>query len=157
MANIDASDLQNVYIIDLVQRSLLNYDEGKQDEDAEDGICKLEGDAPEPDNWYCDDDEEMSSVQLAMESTAQKRRRLTCWSDDDYDGVMLESMSYLTTRSISAVKSALTKPLIFGVSKFGKALKPALNALDMATSIRQYFRGSPGTCYLFRLFLKIMI
>ena len=142
--------MQNVrYIKDLIQRRLLNYDDQERDDGAEDGICALDGDAPEPDNWYCDDEEEMSSVQLAMEPTAQKRRRHARWSDDHYDGVMLESMSYLTTRSISAVKSTLAKPLVYGISKFGKALKPALKALDMATSMRQYFRGSPGMATFF--------
>lgn len=143
-----------MYTKDLIQRRLLSYDDEEQDEDAGDGICASEGDAPEQDNWYCNDEEEMSSVQLAMRSTAQKRSTHARWSDDHYDGVMLESMSYLTTRSFSAVKSALTKPLMYGIGKFGKALKPALNALDMATSMRQYFRGSPGTATFFSSFLR---
>jgi hypothetical protein len=79
---------------------------------------------------------------LAM-GTSSRRRRTTC-ADDHYDGLLLESMEYLTSRTFSFAQSTVSKPLAFVSFGVGKALRPALSALDFAASMRHYLRPKPA-------------
>jgi hypothetical protein len=66
------------------------------------------------------------------------------WSDDHYDGVMLESMNFLLSGVNSFAQKTISRPIAFGVRRFGRALRPALDALDFAAAMRQYLRRRPG-------------
>ncbi|KAL7534882.1 hypothetical protein ACHAXR_006139, partial [Thalassiosira sp. AJA248-18] len=132
------------YLGDLIKRKvLISSPEEESDEDqAADGFCVVNDEMPQDENitsGWCEDDD-FSSVELAMGRIAEKQTRRVRWSDDHYDGVLLESAKYL----FSGAKSSVFKPLSVGVRRLGRALRPALSALDVASSLRQYLRKRPG-------------
>jgi hypothetical protein len=53
-------------------------------------------------------------------------------------------MDYLMSGVNSFAQRTVSKPLSFGVRRFGRALRPALDALDFASAMRQYLRRRPG-------------
>ncbi|KAL7543957.1 hypothetical protein ACHAWF_007496 [Thalassiosira exigua] len=138
---------------DLIQRQSSEGEPEKDGGEVDDGFCVAEDDSREGSDeddpsWWCEDDV-FSSVELAMEpdelrsedATTRPSRR---WSDDHYDGVLFESMNYLFANAMSRAGSSLSKPISFGVRRFGRALRPALSALDVAASLRQYLKKRPG-------------
>ena len=133
---------------DVIQRKILatSYEEEEQDQSNSDGVCEVNDKEGMDDNItyssLCDDDDDVSSVELAMGRITPKKRsrRGRHWSDDHYDGVLFESAKYM----FSGAQSSVSKPLSFGVRKLGKTLRPALSALDVAASMRQYLSRRPG-------------
>ena len=133
------------WLDDVIQRKLLTPDEGEGD----DRICFDESDNENGTYWRCEEDD-ISSIELAMgtnkreQSTDALSRRARRWSDDHYDGVVLESVNYLLSNTFGVAKSYVSKPLSSGVRRLGRALRPALSAIDVASSMRQYLRRRPG-------------
>lgn len=136
------------YLDDLIQRKILDpssswaEDLDEADKDAADTVCVVndEADSENATSW-CEDDD-FSSVELAMGRITDKQSsyRRRHWADDHHDGVLLESARYL----FSNARSSVSKPVSFGVRRVGRALRPALSALDVASSMRQYLRRRPG-------------
>ena len=138
---------------DLIQRKLVPSSVPDEEVkcDATNAVCELVDDVPNDEidgsvgnasAWICEDEKQISSVELAM-GTSSRRRRTTC-ADDHYDGLLLESMEYLTSRTFSFAQSTVSKPLAFVSFGVGKALRPALSALDFAASMRHYLRPKPA-------------
>jgi len=137
------------WIADLVQRKLLvsSTEVAQQDEGPADDV---EDEDKNTTSLYCEDDD-ISSVELAMgritgnqSNSPSLSRRVRRWSDDHYDGVVFESINYLLSNTFSRARSSVSKPLTFGVQRFGRAIRPALSAFDFAASMRQYLRRRPG-------------
>jgi hypothetical protein len=146
---------------DLIRRKLLSpsssddEDYGASGGDETDGICVDESDDFDNDDnatsWWCEDANDISSIELAMGTSnrnspadASSRRRGRRWSDDHYDGVVLESANYLLSNVFGAVKSYVSVPLSSGARRLGTAIRPALSAIDFASSMRQYLKRRPG-------------
>ncbi|KAL9184591.1 hypothetical protein ACHAXT_012561 [Thalassiosira profunda] len=131
------------WLADLIQRKYLDAEPKADDEP--DGICVTDDEMEDVayddgSSWWCEDDDASSSVELAMEGTASPRRK-----QRRSDGsVVVESASYLLSNTASKAKETIAKPLKFGVRRFGRALRPALSAFDVASSMRQYLRKRPG-------------
>jgi len=128
---------------DVIQRKLL-ASPSKEERDDEDPYDELEY-AHNTTSWRCDYDD-LSSVELAMGRRNDKQmnassvpRRARDWSDDHYDGVMVESVNFLLSNTFSIAKSS-----IFGLWRLGRILRPALSAFDLATTLSQYLRHRPG-------------
>jgi hypothetical protein len=148
------------YLSDLIERKLLmsssSTKEGQlpllpaSDEDDDEVCAQIEkhyyNTSDPDDSWTCDD--VTSSVEMAMGRIKMKERPRSLfknrWSDDHYDGVMLESMHYLLSGVNSFTQKTISKPISFGLRRFGRALRPALDALDFAAAMRQYLRRRPG-------------
>jgi len=147
------------YLSDLIERKLLISSSSTKEEgllpllphsqDDDDEVCaQIDNDynMSDPDVWLCDDD--TSSVEMAMGRIKMKKQPRSLfknrWSDDHYDGVMLESMNYLLSGVNSFAQTTISKPISYGVKRFGRALRPAFDALDFAAAMRQYLRRRPG-------------
>ena len=148
------------YLSDLIQRKLMIRSSSSDEQvstttspsdDGEDVVCiQIEDDFgkynfSDPEMWLCDDD--TSSVELAMGRINVRQPKSVFnkkWSDDHYDGVMLESMNFLLSGVNSFAQKTISRPISFGVRRFGRALRPALDALDFAAAMRQYLRRRPG-------------
>lgn len=143
------------YLSDLIERKLLISSPSTKNQplllptsEDDDAIClQMDNDhnISDSDAWLCD--ESISSVEMAMGRIKVKQPRSLLknrWADDHYDGVMLESMDYLMSGANSFAQRTVSKPLSFGVRRFGRALRPALDALDFASAMRQYLRRRPG-------------
>jgi len=139
---------------DQIQRKILSSSSEEPDEGpAADGFCAVEEDMVGENSttsWRCEDDD-FSSVDLAMGRITEiqsnghpSTRPDRYWSDDHYDGVVFESINYLLSNTFSKAKSSVSRPLSFGVRRFGRAIRPALSAFDFASSMRQYLRHRPG-------------
>lgn len=136
---------------DLIQRKLLTFDGEEQDgSSGTDDLCvDVSGaDGENVTSWVCEDDE-ASSVELAMGTSKRKQsgdlsRSTRLQSDDQYGGIVVESMNYLLSNMFHVAKSSVSKPLLFGARRFGRAIRPAISALDVASSMRQYLRRRPG-------------
>ena len=135
------------YLSDLIHRKY--FDEESESEDpAADGICIADDESLEDikgenaTSWWCEDDD-LSSVELAMmgEGVSSSTRTPIKVSSS---GLLFESANYLFSNTISLAKKTVSKPLSFTAKRFGRALGPALTALDFATSMRQYLRKRPG-------------
>ncbi|KAL3806177.1 hypothetical protein ACHAXA_000693 [Cyclostephanos tholiformis] len=142
---------------DLIRRKLLtpSSDDVASDasDDGPDGICVDESDDFDNDNatsWWCEDGDDVSSIELAMgtsnwnRSTDASSRQGRRWTDDHYDGVVLESANYLLSNVFGAAKSYVSMPLLSVTRRLGMALRPALSAIDFASSMRQYLKRRPG-------------
>ncbi|KAL3806175.1 hypothetical protein ACHAXA_000691 [Cyclostephanos tholiformis] len=134
---------------DLIRRKLLtpSSDDVASDasDDGPDGICVDESDDFDNDNatsWWCEDGDDVSSIELAMgtsnwnRSTDASSRQGRRWTDDHYDGVVLESANYLLSNVLGAAKSYVSMPLLSVTRRLGMALRPALSAIDFASSMR---------------------
>jgi hypothetical protein len=134
------------WLADLVH----SYDEsdGKEIEsngpNDSDAVCELVDDVPNNEidagnasMWICEDEISLTSVELAMGRISAEPRRRSRWADDHYDGLLFESMQYLLSRTRSAAQKSISKPISFG-------MRYANQALDLATSVGQYFRRKPG-------------
>ncbi|KAL7455521.1 hypothetical protein ACHAWC_007061 [Mediolabrus comicus] len=147
------------YLSDLIERKLMIPSSSSDEQvsttspidDGEDVVCiQIEDDFgkynfSDPEMWLCDDD--TSSVELAMGRINVRQPKSVFnkkWSDDHYDGVMLESMNFLLSGVNSFAQKTISRPIAFGVRRFGRALRPALDALDFAAAMRQYLRRRPG-------------
>lgn len=136
---------------DLIQRKLLTSDDDDQTESqGTDELCVDLSDAggENTTSWVCEEDEE-SSVGLAMGTVKRKRSSASSPSarlrpDDQYGGILVESMNYLLSNAFHVAKSSISKPLSFGARRLGRAIRPAISALDVASSMRQYLRRRPG-------------
>lgn len=143
------------YLSDLIERKLLMSSNSAKSQplllpasDDDDAICvQMDNDynISDSDAWLCD--EGISSVEMAMGRIRVKRSGSVVnnrWADDHYGGVMFESVDYLLSGVNSFAQRTVSKPISFGVKRFGRALRPALDALDFASAMRQYLRRRPG-------------
>ena len=140
------------YLSDLIERKLLISSSSTKDQplllpasDDNDAVCaQIDNDynISDSDAWLCDDG--TSSVEMAMGRIKVKQRPKNRWSDDHFDGVMHESMNYILSGINSFAQTIISKPISDGARRFGRALRPARDALDFAASMRQYLRRRPG-------------
>ena len=139
------------WLSDLIQRKLLSSDDdeldGRQDNDE---LCVDESDTDGKNgtSWMCEEDD-ASSVELAMGAITRKRSAASSRStrlrpDDQYGGIIVESMNHLLSNMFHLTKLSVAKPLSIGARRMGRALRPAVSALDVASSMRQYLRRRPG-------------
>ena len=138
------------YLSDLIERKLMSSTSTKNQPlmlpaSQDDDLLCLQVDSDYnisvSDAWQCG--EGVSSVEMAMGRIKLKQPRYR-WSDDHYDGVMFESMDYLLSGVSTFAQKIVSKPISFGVRRFRRALRPALDALDFASATRQYLRRRPG-------------
>ena len=131
------------WLADLVSSSESNLDAKNKDTDDSDAVCELVDDVPNSEidgnagnasMWVCEDDMQLSSVELAMGRNAISPRRR---SHSDDHGLLYESMDYLVSRTRSTAKRIMSKPLAFGLKYSGQAF-------DLAASMGQYLRRKPG-------------
>jgi predicted patatin/cPLA2 family phospholipase len=136
---------------DLIQRKLLTFDGDEQDgSSGTDDLCvDVSGaDGENVTSWVCEEDL-ASSVALALGTSKRKQsgdlsRSTRLQSDDQYGGIVVESMNYLLSNMFNVAKSSVSKSLLFGARRFGRAIRPTISALDVASSMRQYLRRRPG-------------
>jgi hypothetical protein len=131
------------WLADLVSRYESSELAESNNADDNDAVCELveevsnneiDGSAGNASMWICEDDDLLSSVELAMGRISVSPRRRT--PTDDH-GLLFESMDYLISRTRSVAQRTISKPLSY-------ALRPALSAFDIAASMGQYLRRKPG-------------
>ena len=131
------------WLTDLVSSSESNQEAQTKDTDDSDAICELVDDVPNSEiddstgdasMWVCEDALQLSSVELAMGNIAISPPRRT---RSDECGLIFESMEYLVSRTRSAARRIISKPLSFGLKYTG-------HALDVAASMGQYLKRKPG-------------
>ncbi len=138
------------WLSDLIQRKLLSSDDELDGSQGTDELCVDESDTDGENgtSWKCEEDD-ASSVELAMGTIKRKRlgaspRRTRLRPDDQYGGIIVESMNHLLSNMFHVTKLSISKPLSFGARRLGRALRPAMSALDVVSSMRQYLRRRPG-------------
>ena len=134
------------WLDDVIQRKLLTPSSDGVEPDVDKSVDVNDENAT---SRWCEDDA-ISSIELAMgtskrkQSTDASSRPGRRWSDDHYDGVVLESVDYLLSDAFGTAKSYIAKPFSSGVRRLGLALRPALSAIDFVSSMRQYLKRRPG-------------
>jgi YD repeat-containing protein len=123
------------WLDDVIQRKFLSTSSEDGEEKSDEGaVCDDDNDGNAT-SLYCDDEDNLSSVEMAMNDQSSSRRPRV-WHDDPNDGLVLESARYIFSK--------VTGPLSSGVTRVGSVLRPALSAIDFASSLRQYLKRRPG-------------
>ena len=123
------------WLDDVIQRKFLSTSSEDGEEKSDEGaVCDDDNDGNAT-SLYCDDEDNLSSVEMAMNDQSSSRRPRV-WHDDPNDGLVLESARYIFSKA--------TAPLSSGVRRVGSVLRPALSAIDFASSMRQYLKRRPG-------------
>lgn len=120
------------WLDDVIQRKVLSTSSEDSDEESDKRGDHYDGNTT---SLYCDDEDNFSSVEMAMNDQSSSRRSRG-WHDDPNDGLVLESASYLF--------SMASEPISSVVRRVGRVLLPTLSAIDFASSMRQYLRRRPG-------------
>ncbi len=134
------------WLDDVIQRKLLTPSSDGVEPDVDESVDVNDENAT---SRWCEEDA-ISSIELAMGKSKRKQstdasfRPGHRWSDDHYDGVVLESVNYLLSDAFGVAKSCIAKPLSSGVRRLGLTLRPALSAIDFVSSMRQYLKRRPG-------------
>jgi hypothetical protein len=123
------------WLNDVIQRKILSSSSEDGDDESDEGAVCDDDYHGNSTSMYCDDEDNLSSVEMAMNDQSSSRRP-SGWHDDPNDGLVLESASYLFSKA--------SKPLSSGVKRVGRVLRPALSAIDFASSMRQYLKRRPG-------------
>lgn len=120
------------WLDDVIQRKILSTSSEDSEEESDIRGDYYDGNTT---SLNCDDEDNLSSVEMAMNDQSSSRRSRG-WHDDPNDGLVLESASYLFSKASGTLSS--------GVRRIGRLLRPTLSAIDFASSMKQYLKRRPG-------------